>query len=203
MTADRGTPLQRFLRGMPMDVDKWRDGTGHDVVALAEASPEERAAIEAAVLAQRPRTWREIEALAALDTPSARQALREALDDPDHAVRVAVTRCAPAIPAAEERTRVLVAALESADFYGGLAQALDQVAEWHPMAVEQALWAGLTDRSGEVAVHFAAMLAWIHGRASEPFDAEQRTRFLPFNTPDLAERRAALQAFTDWLGAAP
>jgi hypothetical protein len=75
------SPLARFLRGMTLDLDQWRDGIGHDVAALAEASPGERRTIEKVLLSKRPRTWREIEALAALDTPAAEQALREALDN--------------------------------------------------------------------------------------------------------------------------
>lgn len=200
MNQDPDPPLQRFLRGMPMDLDKWRDGTGHDLGALAEASPEERVAIEAALLAHRPRTWREVEALAALATPRAEAALREALDDPDPEVRLAVARHVPAVMAAEHRTRLLVEALESAEVYAGLTQALDQVAEWHPPAVERALWRGLLTRSGEVAVHFAAMLAWIHGQASAPFDWDQRPFFLRFNTENAEERQAAFHELAGRLG---
>ena len=200
MSRDADPPLQRFLRGMPMDLDKWREGIGHDLGALAEASPEERLAIEAALLAHRPRTWREIEALAALATPPAEAALCEALDDPDPEVRLAVARYAPAVVAAERRTRLLVEALESAEFYAGLTQALDQVAEWHPPAVERALWRGLLARSGEVAVHFAAMLAWIHGQARAPFDWDQRPLFLRFNTGNAEERQGAFLDLAGRLG---
>jgi hypothetical protein len=41
-----------------MDAEKWRDGVGHDLAALAEASPAERATMEAMLLA-RPRSWQQ------------------------------------------------------------------------------------------------------------------------------------------------
>jgi hypothetical protein len=195
------SPLARFLRGMRMDLDRWRDGVGHDLAALAEASAEERRAIEQVLLSKRPRTWREIEALAALDTPPARRALREALEDADPQVRAAVIRVAPTLVSDAERTRLLVEALGTAEFYGGLSQTLDEVAEWHPPEVVAALWRGAAHRSGEVAVHFAAMLAWVYGKAAAPFDWEQRPLFLRFNTDDPDERQTALQDLVARLGA--
>jgi hypothetical protein len=193
------TPLRRFLDAMPMDAGKWRDGVGHDLAALAEASPAERAAMEAMLLA-RPRSWREVEALAALDTPGSRQALRQSLHDGDPAVRLAVARYAPRLASEVDRTAALVMALEQAEFYGGLTQALDEAATWHPPAVQDALWRGLTQRSGDVAVHFAALLCWIHGQAKEPFDWDQRPWFLRFNTDEAGERRALAQELAGKLG---
>jgi hypothetical protein len=186
------TPLRRFLDAMPMDAAKWRDGVGHDLAALAEASPAERTAIEAMLLA-RPRSWREVEALAALDTPGSRQALRQSLQHADPGVRLAVTRYAPRLASEADRTAALVMALEQTDFYGGLTQALEEAATWHPAAVQDALWRGLTQRTGDVAVHFAALLCWIHGAAKEPFDWDQRPWFLRFNTDDAEERQTLAQ----------
>jgi len=39
-----------------------------------------------------------------------------------------------------------------------------------------------------VAVHFAAMLFYLFGKAKEPFDWEKRPFFLRFNTEDRKER---------------
>ena len=47
-------------------------------------------------------------------------------------------------------------------------RALREVESLHPPEVVQALLLGARDRAGEVAVHFAAMLLYLHGKAREP-----------------------------------
>ena len=93
---------------MEMNYEKWHDGIGYDLGALAEATPKERAAIEGLLVARRPRDWRDVEALAALDTPRARKELVAALGDANAEVRLAVTRHAPhLVPDADKRAGVL------------------------------------------------------------------------------------------------
>jgi len=194
-------PAERFLASMTGSLEQWRDGVGYDLEALAEASEEERSVIEAAVLRHEPRGWQDIEAMAALDTPPARYAMRAARDDPDPQVRAAVLRHAEAAMLTdEERTALMVEGLETAEFYGGLTQFLDQVEEWHPAPVLDALFRGARHREGEVAVHFAAMLMYLHGKAAEAFDWELRPFFLRFNTEDQAEREAAYKELRERVG---
>jgi len=88
-----------------------------------------------------------------------------------------------------DRTASLVAALSTADLYGGLSQALDQAEDFHPPEVVDALFRGLLARDGEAAVSFAGMLMFLHGKTSEPFDWDQRPFFLLFHTADSVERR--------------
>lgn len=197
---DADTPLSRFERSMAIDYEKWHDGIGYDLEALRAASPAERDAIELMLLRRSPLDWRDIEALAALDTARARDALRAAMRVGDAELRSAVLRHAPALIPDDARTVSLVEALGSARFYGGLTQTLDQVAEFHPAAVVDALFRGALAREGDVAVHFAAMLAYIHGKAAEPFDMAQRPLFLAFNTDRRDEREAALRALCERLG---
>jgi hypothetical protein len=56
--------------------------------------------------------------------------------------------------------------------------------------VEALFRAALRDE-GEAAVHAAARLAYIHGKAKEPFDWDRRPFFLQFGDADPAVRRAA------------
>ena len=193
------THLQRFEKSMVIDFEKWHDGIGYDIEAIKLASPTERYTIEKILINHCPRDWRDIEALAEIDTESAREAIKKAIDDPDPAVRVAVTRYAPGLVADNERTRSLVDALETAEIFGGLSQVLDDVAEFHPEEVKEALIKGLLKRKGDVAVLFAAMLFYIFGQASEPFDMEQRPFFLRFNTEDRAEREAVFRELCEKL----
>jgi hypothetical protein len=178
---------------MVLDYDKWHDGVGYDLDALREASPAERGVIESMLLRRSPLEWRDVEALALLDTPRAREALRAAMQNGDAEVRAAVTRAAPHLVSQETRTASLVAALRTATFYGGLAQTLWDVEDFHPPPVVDALLSGALAREGDAAVHFAAMLFFLHGKSSEPFDLNHRPLFLRFNTSDRERRVAAFR----------
>jgi hypothetical protein len=193
---------ERFARSMALDYERWHDGIGYDLDALRAATPAERVAIEAMLLAHAPRSWCDVEALAALDTPRARAALAAWMEDGSDEVRLAVLRHAPALVDESRRTAALVRALESAEFYGGLTRALDEAAELHPPEVVAALLRGARERDGEVAVHCAALLLYVHGLAPEPFDMAQREFFLRFNTADAGERAAAYAELCRRLAAA-
>jgi hypothetical protein len=98
---------------------------------------------------------------------------------------------------------MLVQALKSAEFFGGLSEAIDEAAEFHPPKVIDALLDGTLNRDGEVAVNFAALLFFLHGKSKEAFDWDHRPFFLRFNTTDPAERLAAFQELCDSIGVDP
>ena len=188
---DREDAAARFERSMAIDYEKWHDGIGYDVDAIDDATPAERERIERLLLARRYADWRDVEALARLRSPAAEAELRTARELGSTEVRMAVLRHAPWLVSEAEREASLVRALGEATIYGGLTRALDQAEAFHPPAVLDALWRGLLERPGDVAVHFAALLTFLHGRADEPFDMAQRPIFLRFVTEDAGERRAA------------
>ncbi len=194
------TALKRFMRSMVMDYEKWHDGTGYDLGALRSASAEERKAIEAILVHRGPRAWPDVEALAVLNTPRAQAAMQVALDHPNHEVRLAVTRHAPQLADAARRTASLVNALERAKFLGGLAEALDQAAVFHPPEVVAALFRGALNREESVAVHFAALLLFIHGKTNAPFDQTQLPFFRRFKTEDRSERETAFRELCNKVG---
>jgi hypothetical protein len=183
------TAVGRFVQSMQIDFEKWHDGIGYDIDILRKATPEELVAIENLLINRPVSDWRDVEALAALDSPRARTVLKKTLLHGNHELRAAVINHAPHMVSDSERTVSLVAALNSADIYGGLSQALDQVEEFHPPEVIDALFRGLLERDGEAAVNFAGMLMFIHGKTSEPFDWDQRPFFLLFHADKPAERR--------------
>jgi hypothetical protein len=182
--------VARFAASMVIDYEKWHDGVGYDIDALRATSAVERAEIEAILLERGAKDWRDVEALAALDTESARKALRAALKSGDHEIRLAVQRHAPHLVAGDERTASLVRALEGSSLYGGLSQAIDEAEEFHPPEVMDALFRGALHREGEAAVHFAALLEFLHGKAAEPFDWSRRPFYLKFHATDRSEREA-------------
>lgn len=197
------TRVEQFRASMEMTYERWHDGTSYELGLLAEATPEERAAIESILVTRGVRDWRDAEALAALDTPRARDVLRETVEHGGAEFAEAVARYAPHVLAKGERTRVLVAALETCDFYGGLTQALLEVQSHHPRPVIEALWRGVMKRSGQHAYHFAAMLLFLHGKATSPHDWEQRPFLLRFVTEDRAAREVVFRELCAQLGVKP
>jgi len=181
-------PLQRFEKSMEIDYEKWHDGIGYDIDAIRLASPTEREAIEQMLTHHSPRDWRDIEALAEINTKSSRETIKNAIKDPNPDVRVAVTRFAPNLVTDSERSHSIIEALEHAEVFYGLSQVLDDVEKYHPSEVKEALLKGLLSREGDVAVLFAGMLFYIYGKAKEPFDWSQRPFFLQFNTENRQER---------------
>lgn len=195
--------VERYKASTNIDYEKWREGEGFDIAAIRGATPDERHAIERIVLDEPPRGWRDIEALAALDTYRTRKAIRRALTEGDDELRMAVLRFAPELLEPGEREATLISVLEDGEFYGGLTYALDEVAEYHPRAMVDALLRGAIGREGGVATHFAAMLMYVHGQAAQPFDWAHRPFFLRFNTTDRAERERAFRELCQRCGIDP
>ena len=78
--AARSEAYQRFIASMAMDFDKWHDGTGYDLQALAELTGQERTDVETLLLGRAGQDWRDKEALAALGSSSAVAALESQLN---------------------------------------------------------------------------------------------------------------------------
>ncbi|MBL9167777.1 MAG: hypothetical protein JNN07_08550 [Verrucomicrobiales bacterium] len=186
----RVSPLvDRFCASMVIDYERWREGIGYDTSLFSTATSEELVEIETLLLSRPIDDWRDVEALAKLESPRARVKLRAALTDSECSVRVALVQYAAHLLSEEERTEVLVDAVHRADTYGGLTQALLEIENHHPPRVIDALLRGVL-RGGRNAIHFAAMLMYLHGKAPSAFDWEQRPFFLQFDTdnPTLRER---------------
>ena len=183
-----------------MDFDKWHDGAGYDLDALRAMSPDEKKQTEAMLLRRGARDWRDIEALSGLNTPAAREVIRGAINSSNPEVRNAVTRCAPELISDSVRTASLVQSLETANIFGGLTQTLEQVADYHPPLIVEALLRGALGRGGEVAVHFSAMLCSIHGQGSGPFDGDHQSFFNRFNTDNRTDREIVFQELCEKIG---
>jgi hypothetical protein len=194
------TTLDRFRESTVINYERWHDGTGYDLSLLKEATPQELVEIEQFLVSRGANDWRDVEALAALDSPRARLLLLKTLKGSNRELAVAVTDYAPSLVSEDERVVTLVAALEDTEFYGGLTQALLQVEKFHPPKIIEALFRGVLARDGGTAVHFAAMLMFLHGKAESSFDWSQRPFFLEFNTEDRAEREAAFRKLCSKVG---
>jgi len=189
--TDPSADYTRFIESMATDYERWHDGIGFDLEALDRLAPPERELVERRLLGGPLDDWRYFEALLRLGTPRAIEAIERAASHGTPAVRAAAADyLEPDHPA---RSAALVAALEHAELMDGLGTALDQTEEYHPPEVIDALFRGALRRESDAAVNMAAMLYYLHGKASEPFDWEQRPFFLRFATEDRAEREAAFR----------
>jgi hypothetical protein len=183
------SPKSRFIESMNIDYEKWHDGIGYDIEALKETNNKERKEIERTLINRNTRDWRDIEALAILDTPEARSTIIHALLGDNNEVNMAVLRYASELVSTQSKTRVIVEALKSASFFDGFSLTLNMVRGYHPKEVVRELFHGLISREGGVAVHFAAMLFYIYGKSEKVFDEDHRDFFLKFNTSNLFDRK--------------
>lgn len=194
------TPLQRFLDSMPMNFDRWHDGLGYDLSALDELTSTERESVESILIQHHPRDWRDIEALAKLNTPRACAEIEKALTSPDPKIRREAMRHSGNKLNPSERERLLLEGLRNCSLVGGVGDAIDEAAEFHPPAVIDALFHGALHQDGQTAVHFAALLFYLHGKADETFDWNHRPFFLKFNTEDRAARKAVFSELCKIVG---
>lgn len=178
---------------MKIDYEKWRDGIGYDLQALQETNTNERKQIETILVNKYPLDWRDIEALAILDTPIARSTILRSLITANNESKMAVLRFAPHLVSTQVKTRTLTLALRTVTFFDGFSITMNIVAEHHPPEIKQELFKGLTNREGEIAVHYAAMLYHIHGKSESIFDETQRSFFLKFDTTNQSERMDAIK----------
>jgi len=182
---------------MAMDLERWRDGTGYDLAAIDEATPEERESMLDIVLAHGLDEARDVEAVVRLGGPRAEAAVRRAFAAGSLPQQLAVLREAPQWVTGDERTATLVQALHQARAFHGLSATMDLIERWHPAPVVDALWHAARHGVAELAVHAAAMLAWIHGLAAAPFDWSQRPFFLLFAAEEPDQRERACQVLRD------
>jgi len=198
--AEPHAALGRFERSVAIDYEKPQDCPGYDLGALAAATPSERRAIEVILVERGIKHSRDVEALAALRMPLADAVLTAAIRHPDPEIRLAVMRYAWRLIPQTQRAASLVRTLKTASPYGGLCEALDEAADFHPKEVVEALFDGALYRDGESAIHFAALLMFVHGKASSPFDWNQRPFFLRFNTPHQDQREAVFVELCEKIG---
>ena len=184
-TIPNASPLvNSFLESMVMNYERWHDGIGYDLTVFDAASPEERKQIEELLVTRPVNDWRDVEALATLDSPRARDKLRRTFETADLPQKIDLIAHATSLFTDDERTEVLVTALRDISQSPTLTQVMLEVQDFHPQPVIDALLAGVRSRDGATAGSFAMMLLFIHGKATSPYDFSVRPFTLRFQTDD-------------------
>ena len=191
---------QLFLDSMVMDFDKWHDGTGYDLEALGQLGPEERASIEELLIGnlEDGGDWRDLQALMALGTTSARTAVDKARFHRNAKVRKYALRTIIRNRHSEDMTKEEMAELEEL-----VIQAVKhgdyEMAEYMPtMRVKKVLLDSILELeyANEIRVSAVAFLMYLCGQAPEPFDWSQRPFFLRFSDSE-RDPKALQQAWEE------
>lgn len=195
---------QKFEASMVIDYEKWHDGIGYDLEALAQMSGPERAAVAKELssrVASRRGEWRDLEALAALKTDDAKEALREGLKTRDLNMRLHT-----AYELHEMGEDIALDTYIADALQRGGEEAETFALSLAPHHDSPLLRAALLDctHSGSktVRVHAAALLFYFAGIAKSPFDWDHRPFFLEFGEEDRVRRTRAYAELRERIAAA-
>jgi hypothetical protein len=188
---------QRFLDSMVIDRERWHDGVGYDLEALELLDEEDRSRVETLLIQHLDDAgdWRDLEALVSLGTPDARAAVEAALNHRDTRVRRYALRTLLDDSDPERRAELedlVVARVRRGDH---------ELAERLPTPrVKAALLEAAREADDASRVHSAAMLLYLCGQASDPFDWSQRPFLLRFAEGDAEALRAAWEELRQRVG---
>lgn len=202
--AGHSAAYERFMASTDIDYERWHDGVPYDVDALADLRPDERPAVESWLLARAGNDWRDLEGLLALGTARGRAAVVHQLRHGTIEMRLAAARRLPEDPAIEaDREQAIIDGLGTSTVMDGLTTALDLAEEHRTPKVMDALFRAAMRDDHVMAVHAAALLLFLHGRAKEEFDWDRRPFFLQFGDDDPEVRRVAFEQLCHECGVDP
>lgn len=173
---------QLFLESMVLNFDRWHDGTGYDLEALAQLDTRERSSIEELLIQNLvdKGDWRDVQALAALNTPAAREAVNRARFHRKGKVRNYALRIVIHTRDPENTDRELDDELEEQVIQAVLQGDFEMAESMPTPRVKRALLDSVLLVDREIRVSASAFLLYICGQTSEPFDWDQRPFFLRF-----------------------
>jgi hypothetical protein len=190
---------------MQLSYDDWHDGNSYDLESLEEIAGAERDAavkVLAEHLEEHP-DWRDVEALAILDTPDARKAIRKAVKDADLETRMRAAEQLIELGEEADLEGTIIDALRNTDLGSGLSQAID-MAEEHPSPrIQETLLDLALNGTEEQRIHCAALALYLGGKAEEAFDWNHRPFFLSFGDEDRNKQIEAYKELCRRLGVKP
>jgi hypothetical protein len=185
-----------FIASMTMTAEKWREGTGFDLAALEKVTNSERDLLVKA-LAERLEAdgdWREIEALGAIGTSAAKEAIHRAAEHGSAETRLYAAEQLAIMDEPADLESAIVRALRETRLFGGLSKALD-MAEEHPSPrIQETLLDLALNGDEEQRIHCAALALYLGGKAEEAFDWNHRPFFLRFGDED---RNVQIEAYKE------
>jgi len=188
--TERSSAYRRFQASKDLTYERWHDGEGYDLKALAEMTDDERRHAEADLLRD-TKDWRDIEALAAIASETAKARVREILANGPLKLRIAAAHALTGDHTLERaREDAVIAILETGDLNDGFVRALDMAAEVKSPRIIDALLRCTLRPTSVLAVNAAGLVYYLFGKASEPFEWEKRPLFLRFGEGGEKQREA-------------
>jgi hypothetical protein len=194
--------LERFLKSMQIGFIEWHDGIGYDLDALKELGPLELKWVESLLISQKDADWRDVDALAALKTGPAIEALKECLQSPNIDVKLFAVKHLREMNVVDRIEEIVVETLPDTKIGGGLTYALALAKQYPSERIRQkVLWCSLNGNN-DIRVHCAAMALFLYGKTSSEFDMNYKIIF-EFRTPDRSQRLAPYEKLCEWVGVDP
>jgi hypothetical protein len=185
---------RKFADSTNITYERWHDGTGYDLEALAQSSEAERAAVANDLIAQLSQgegDWRDVDALLTLDPPQTREILEAALPRARLELRLHIARALAERGVPVEIDRIIADILRSGRYEDGLSLALDLAPEYATPYLREVLLECVHAGHKDVRVHAAALVLYLAGKADSPFDWNERPFFLQFGEESKAVRDRA------------
>ncbi len=194
--------LEKFLKSMNIGFIEWHDGIGYDLTTLKELRGDELTQIETLLIARKDADWRDVEALAVLNTPRSIQALKECLDSRNVDAKLFAVRFLKEMEVEDRVTEIVVRTLPETKIGQGLTFALALAKDYPSDAIRRKiLWCCLNGND-DIRIHCAAMSLYLYGKAASDFDQNQTIVFR-FGEKNLKKRREAFVELCQIIGVNP
>jgi len=197
-----GTALQRFLESMTIDFYKWHDGIGYDLDALNELTNSELKQVEELMISRKDSDWRDVETLAALNTPFSIQALKECLTSPDLECRLFAAKFLKEMNIEDHIEEVVVNTMAQTSIGGGMTYALYLAKSYPTEKIRQEILRCALVGKDDIRVHCAAMSLFLYGVTTTDFDTDQKIVY-EFHEKDMPARMKVFERLCAMVGVDP
>ncbi len=188
---------RRFAESKLMDYEKWHDGVGYDLDALAEMTDEEREGVVSDLISH-VQDWRDLEALHFVGTVAAHAAIEKARNSPDAKLRVAALRYGPPATGSNAESTLL----KTLDPATATTDAIEEAANYKTPAIIEALLRCARECTGPEAYGAVASLLVMHGKLDSVYSWDRRDFILRFVEPPSPDRDTAYGELRAELGIA-
>ena len=197
-----GKAYDRFMESMKIDFYKWHDGIGYDLDALNELDNRELQEIESLLISRKDSDWRDVEGLAALNTPFSIQALRDTLSSPNRECRLMAARFLKDMNIEDHIEEVVVRTLPETTIGDGMSYAL-MLAKLYPTENirREVLRCALIGKD-DIRVHCAAMALFLYGVSKSEFDTDFKVIY-EFHEKDMEARGRIFERLCAMVGVNP
>lgn len=197
-----GSAYDRFMESMKIDFYKWHDGIGYDLDALNELDNHELKQVEELLISRKDSDWRDVEALAALNTPFSIQALRDTLASPNLECRLMAVRYLKDLNIEDHIEEVVVRTLPETSIGDGMSYALMLAKLYQTENICRAVLRSALTGKDDIRVHCAAMALYLYGISKSDFDTDFKIIY-EFHEKDLEARKRIFERLCAMVGVNP